>query len=435
LKIFFCLKHFLPQQVAGTEIYVASLAKGLMAQGYEVAVIKPGYNIEEETVYHYEGIRVLQYPESPVSDSDLQTGKKYPPGIPAFQKILQREKPDLLHVHEISGSNGITMQHLRVAQQMPVRVFLTFHLTRYVCKRSTLLYKGRSECDGVIDIARCTTCLLQEKGLPGLTANMAAAMAMWMNRSKIDVSNIPLLNFPGYMEKHRNDLHQMAAIAEKTITLNHWFRKILLANDLPAQKITTVTQAVPGLQPIAVGEKKMHTASRLRLVFMGRICEIKGLKLLIGALNEINSNHISLDIYGKVTEENYYNECKALAVSNNNIAWKGVAAPSQVVELLQQYDVLVFPSIVEEMAPFTILESFAAGVPVLASGLYASREQIMHGKNGWLFSLEKKDGLRQQLQMLLDDPGKITAAASNILAVPVFDNVVSEHIKLYTERA
>ena len=45
LKIIFCLKYFLPEQIAGTEIYVLSLAKSHLKSGDTIIVLKPNYNM------------------------------------------------------------------------------------------------------------------------------------------------------------------------------------------------------------------------------------------------------------------------------------------------------------------------------------------------------------------------------------------------------
>ncbi|MFT3980972.1 MAG: glycosyltransferase [Ferruginibacter sp.] len=435
MKLFFCLKYFLPGQVAGTEIYVAALAKGLIEKGYDVTVIKPGYTISDTSSYFYEGIRVLEYPESPVSDAAMQTGKRYPPGIKAFRTLLEAEQPDIIHFQEISGSNGITTEHIRVAAALGIRIFTSFHLTRYVCKRSSLLFKGSAPCDGVVKNTKCSICLLQEKGVALPIAYAAAYTGEVLRRTGADFSESKnpagkLLQYPAYIDAHKKALHEMVMLSEQTIALNHWFGKMLQLNGLPAEKLTVIPNRIPFMTEKNVPAKEQHHAG-IKLVFIGRICRIKGLKPLIDAFISIGNENTSLDIYGKVTEEDYYNECLSLANDHTGIRWKGVASPSDIVSLIAEYDLLVFPSQVEEMSPFTIAESFAAGVPVLASDLKASREQITDGRNGWLFPYRENNALGKQLKFLTDNPQLLAEARQHIPAARLFGEVVDAHLQLY----
>ena len=439
MKIFFCLKTFLPNQVAGTEIYVAGLAKGLMQKGHDVAVVKPNYESKEFTTYDYEGIKVLEYPESSFNDKDLQTGKKFPEGISAYEELLKKEQPDAIHFHEISGSNGITIQHLRIAVNLKIRVFTTFHLIRYVCKTSTLLYKNHHVCDGVINITKCAVCTLHQKGLPGFVANIAGNAGALINKLGIDLSNkknktatATLLNYPQYIIDHKNILNEIFELSEKVFVLNNWFSKILLKNNLPGNKILIVPQALPYLNThLPVPTIEINTEVKIRLVYVGRICKIKGLDILLKAFNAINKLDVSLDIYGKVTEENFYQDCLALTKNNKQINWKGIAEPGEIIPLLKNYDLLIFPAMVQEMSPFITLEAFAAGIPVLASDIYANREEIIEGKNGWLYKFRNMLSLQNKLKYLLENSDEIKKAKGNIPNIRRFDKVVEKHIEVY----
>ncbi len=437
MKIFFCLKTFLPQQVAGTEIYVGALAKGLMRKGLEVAVIKPIYEAKEITTYYYEGIKVLEYPESSYNDRDLQTGRKFPKGTSLFEDILNNEQPDIIHFHEISGSNGITIQHVRIAAKLKIRVFATLHVIRYVCKTSTLLYKNKYECNGVIDIKKCSICLLNQNGIAGLAANIVGNTGVLINRLGIDLSNKKnkiacLLNYSQYIKEHKNNLVEIFELSEKIFVLNKWFRGILLKNNLPENKIVVVPQALPYTKLNAYQPQvEIKERENIRLIYVGRICRIKGLDILLKAFNAIGKQNARLDIYGKVTEEDFYRECILLSKNNEQIKWKGIADPHKMISILQNYDLLVFPTMVQEMSPFITLEAFEAGISVLASDIFANREVIAEGENGWHFKFRDLKSLQDKLKYLLDNPSEIKKTKNNIPGIKNFDSVVDKHKEVY----
>jgi hypothetical protein len=60
MKLVFCLHHFLPEFVGGTEIYVANLAKQLVQKGNQVVVIIPNLGTNSTDEYFHEGIRVIK---------------------------------------------------------------------------------------------------------------------------------------------------------------------------------------------------------------------------------------------------------------------------------------------------------------------------------------------------------------------------------------
>ncbi len=64
MKIIFCLHHFLPDYVAGTEIYTYNLAKNLTNSGVRVAVVIPNFDIPDTKEYKWQGIRVIKYAEN-----------------------------------------------------------------------------------------------------------------------------------------------------------------------------------------------------------------------------------------------------------------------------------------------------------------------------------------------------------------------------------
>ena len=63
MKIVHVIPFFLPDTVAGTEIYCWSLCKYLQGQGMEVEVVIPGYGLTATAEYEYDGIRVVKYAE------------------------------------------------------------------------------------------------------------------------------------------------------------------------------------------------------------------------------------------------------------------------------------------------------------------------------------------------------------------------------------
>lgn len=436
MKVIFCLKYFLPEQIAGTEVYVAALCEQLQIHGVETVVVKPGYNIKGRREYFYKNIRVVEYPESPNVSRSLIKGKIVTDGLPAFKQLLLDERPDVLHFHEVSGSNGITMFHFRVAKKLSIPIFTTLHLTGYVCKTGKFKFKGKSDCNGVIDSYKCAVCTLHNRGFRLGTAEVFASFGRMLLETNNSVSrfvdaNFGILNYPAYINRHNSDLQEIFATSEKVFILSNWFIKILLANNIHPEKISYMPQALPSGFNTSIETKENRDGTLTRLVYVGRISKIKGLDVLLKALASLKSNGWTLDIYGKVTDEVFYQECKRISKSFENVYWKGVLEPESVVSVLKSYDALVFPSIIEEMAPLTVQEAFAANIPVIGSRINGVTDHIEDGVNGVVFDTGDIRALGKVLAEIISDKFIVGKLASNLKKPASFKEVASKTLVVY----
>ena len=155
MKIIHVLNHFLPQQTAGTEVYTWALSKELIKNGVEVKVLIPNYGTDIHESYIYDGIQVHQFSEPSLVDRELIMGFREADGLKNFDSFLEQEKPNIVHFHELAGSNGIGLPHVRAAKKMGSKVIMTFHLAGYTCATGTLMYKGRTPCNGKINTLKC----------------------------------------------------------------------------------------------------------------------------------------------------------------------------------------------------------------------------------------------------------------------------------------
>lgn len=77
-------------------------------------------------------------------------------------------------------------------------------------------------------------------------------------------------------------------------------------------------------------------------------------------------------------------------------------ASGRVVGLLQSARVFILPSLAETFG-LVILEAWAGGAALMATGTSGARELIRHGENGALFDHEKPDDFHAQLNRMLRD--------------------------------
>jgi glycosyltransferase involved in cell wall biosynthesis len=84
--------------------------------------------------------------------------------------------------------------------------------------------------------------------------------------------------------------------------------------------------------------------------------------------------------------------------------WIGRQSREQVLALMREARVLIFPSLWYEGAPMTIVEAFACGLPVIASNLGSMAEMVAHEKTGLLFAPGDAVDLARKVRWAFDHP-------------------------------
>lgn len=437
MKIIQVLNHFLPHQIAGTEVYTWALSKHLMQLGHDLVVVVPFFNEITDETYLYDGIRVIRYAEPTIQNRAVIMGKQLPEGLARFQSILEEEQPDIVQFHEYAPGSGIGLAHIQAAKQMGAKVVMTFHLAGYTCKTGNLVYKGQTICDGKINISKCSTCFLTERG-NGPLAKLLVPASNIMRNLGIDPSNWnhklgTALATTHIIAQVKNELKLLKNTCDAFVSLTEWYKQQLILNQVPENQITLIKQGLPNAVVIK-DNPVAHQAITypIRLIFIGRISAFKGLHLLIDAFMNLPKNKISLAIYGQATEPAYEAQLKEQTKQYENIEWKGKLPQADVYETLRQYDALCLCSTFSEMSPLVIQEAFAANVPVIASNVYGNAEQIVHEKNGLLFKFKDATDLSMQLTKCIESPQLLKSLRANIPVPKSFESVAEQYHDLYS---
>ena len=156
---------FAPDPGGGTEIYVEALARELRSCGVESLIVAPSSSEVDES-YNHQGLRVRRYREGPQSRSMLREiyGSGSAEAAAGFAQILDEERPDLIHIHAFTRAVSVLL--VQAAKQRGLPVFFTYHTPTVSCQRGTLMVFGKQECDGALDVGRCSSCSNMVLGCP-----------------------------------------------------------------------------------------------------------------------------------------------------------------------------------------------------------------------------------------------------------------------------
>ena len=112
------------------------------------------------------------------------------------------------------------------------------------------------------------------------------------------------------------------------------------------------------------------------------------------------------DIYGQKVGD-YLRKVKA-----NNVIYHGLLDHTQLSALLEQMDLMYFPSRSEGF-PKVMLETACAGVPTLCYGDYGADEWIITGKDGFVVSTFEE--AQAVIQGLVDHPEQLHELSKNAI--------------------
>jgi glycosyltransferase involved in cell wall biosynthesis len=130
----------------------------------------------------------------------------------------------------------------------------------------------------------------------------------------------------------------------------------------------------------------------LKVGFLGRLFETKGIELLIDAVRQTDAAHLYLAGNGSPS---YVEGLRHLAPSRTTFL--GTVPPRN---LFEKIDVLAVPSLWHEPFGRVAIEAMAWGIPVIASQRGGLPEIVQPGVNGWLFEPNKRDSLTRFLRSL-----------------------------------
>jgi glycosyltransferase involved in cell wall biosynthesis len=380
MKILHLSNSFYPQVTGGTEIFIDQLIEAQRASPIPLSVRWAAHQPtpQSSTLFAQPSPKPGQIllPPVPVS-SRKNSVAAIAPSVPGFIDLLDRFQPNLLHLHSLSERCGLA--HARAAKERGIRVVVTVHAPGFTCMQGSLMHHRRRVCDGVIKDRRCTECRLVNGGLPAPLAQLVAVQSGWPISCEQPGTPAHVLTARQLTQAFRLAWLELVGLVDKFHVLAEWSRQVLLRNSVPAQALQLIRTAGPkSLQPRT---RQPMEDGVLRLVYWGRCAEVKGLHLVIDAIRALpKSLPIELSFYGPYWDDTYGQAMRQRIAGDHRFKLMGTLPKEELLLRLQAYDLAVVPSIWLETGPLTVLEAFAAGLPVAGSDLGGIAELLtLHG--------------------------------------------------------
>lgn len=163
-----------------------------------------------------------------------------------------------------------------------------------------------------------------------------------------------------------------------------------------------------------------NTEEPYKLCTFSRVTEKKGIGDAVDVVRQINEEYgrtvFTLDIYGQVDSDQteWFNNLKA--TFPEYVKYCGLVPFDKSVDVLKDYFALLFPTrYYTEGIPGTIIDAYAAGVPVVCSKWQNCGDIVENGKTGRVYDFKDGNGLYTELKNALENTNAINSMKINCL--------------------
>lgn len=278
--------------------------------------------------------------------------------------------PDVVHVHNFFPLLSPSIYY--ACREAGVPVVQTLHNYRLICPNALLLRSGRP----------CEDCVGRKFAWPGVLHGCYRG-------SPLGTATVAAM-----ASTHRwlGTWHKRV---DSFIALSEFAKSKLAGGGLPVQKITVKPNFLtdPGTPPSNRGKFAL---------FVGRLSLEKGIATLLSVWERLGGA-IPLKIAGDGPLKEKVAACSA----KGQIEYLGSLRREEILGLMSDASLLIFPSLCYENFPLVMVEAFAHGLPVIASQLGAMGEIIKHGRTGLHFRPGDAEDLAAKVEWAWTHPAEM----------------------------
>jgi glycosyltransferase involved in cell wall biosynthesis len=363
-----------PTVMGGAEVIACSEARALAARGLDVTVLagtftgegrEPG-SIELDEM---DGVAVYRVPLPPLDFND----NFYRPAVARYlTALISAHGAELVHFH---NTMGLGANLIPAAKKAGVKVVVTLHDHWGFCFKGTAQRNDGVVCANSNECAACDPWVRPESGTP-LPVRLRRDYVAWC------LEQADLLISPS---NYLGAAYRAAGISAPIERLSYGV-------DLAAVPATAKTRS-----------------ERVRFACLAYIGEHKGIPVLLDAAerlahDETVSGRWSLTIAGPGHLARKVEEDIAAGRFAGAVHYVGQLSRDGAIDLINESDVLILPSVWPENEPVTLLEAIASGTAQLASRIGGIPDLVEDGKSGLLFEPGNTSDLADKMRRYISDP-------------------------------
>ena len=409
MKILHYFLGFPPYRTGGLTKYSYDLMKSQVTDEQEVLALWPGQiksysaqpNMKERK--KVEGIRSIELLNPlPISlDEGINEFEAFtkPCDIKIYMEFLNKEKPDVIHIHTLMG---LHREFIQAANQLKIRIVFTSHDYFGICPKVTLYRYGEC-CDDDNDCRKCIQCNLHSLSLNKIQL-MQSPMYRWAKDTYVfkklrkrprslffgeDVlPDMPDGDVEATAKKYR-DLRAYYVSMYESIDFIHF-------NSTVAEKVYKKYMVPKNSRVVSITHQGIKKHSRRKkdtgkkvIISLAPAKPFKGWNILKAACDQIwvEDKSIELRVYSSVPNLEPY-----MTVKENGFD------QTELDQIMSEADMLVAPSIWYETFGFTVLEALSYGVPVIVSDHVGAKDIV--GQNGLVVETGNVEELKKAIMTI-----------------------------------
>lgn len=390
MKISIINSFYYPDEVGGAEKSVRFIAENLVKAGHQVQIICTGREASSESFNDVRVDRVtvknIYYPTDAKKQSSLKkiiwhTLDSYSPaGGKAVFELLKDFAPDVVHSNTVTG---ISVSAWRAAKKLNIPVVHTLRDYYLLCPNAAM-FSGGSQCEG-----QCGKCKVLS--MPKLAASSLVDMVVGNSHFILNKH----LEYGYFKNAEPRVIYNAYKPEQSTVPLEH-------------------------TETMVFG-------------FIGRVAPTKGIDVMLKGLAIAFAKHknIKVLIAGEPESAEYMasleEKCKGLPVE-----FVGKVKP---LDFYSKIHWCILPSLWHEPLARVTFESFAHGIPLIASRTGGTTELMRDGENGYSYEATDYNALGNlMIQAIEQTPEQFKAMQSVCLEEAVGflpDRVINNYFNAY----
>lgn len=440
---------FSPWRPGGLIFYAEDLMAAQAARGHSVTYLLSGRHYPliggpRVRRWRRHGVAMVEVVNPPIVVG-LEQGTRAPerdleePRLERiFRRVLQDERPDVVHVQELLGHPSSILE---IAREAGVPVVMTLQDYFPLCATVRLV-----DSDGQVCLRRDVgeDCAARNAAAPPDASHLARhTLHFELGRAKARVPGLRRASFAPLRPVVEPAVRRLASRPERPGATGHAGvprdfqrrRELNVARlggvDLLLAQSTRVEEIYRALGVESDSLRTLHLTlahvsaispraprERTRLTFAtpgGLIGPSKGSELMLETLERLHAagygGRFDLLVLGPV-----HPDARARLAGFPEAEPAGEYDRWELDRLLARVDVGIMPSMWEEAYGFAGLELLAKGIPVVANRIGGMVDYVREGETGWLNESRSGEEMAAILMRLIDDPGEVAERSRGVLA-------------------
>jgi len=197
---------------------------------------------------------------------------------------------------------------------------------------------------------------------------------------------------------------------EQVICVSARVRDLLVEAGLPVEHARIIHGGTDIERFLGI-RKRDYRSRPLKLLYAGQLVKHKGVHTAIEAMARLVKEqkagqiHLTLVGSGHPDYEAFLRDLVERRGLGDYVTFHSPFSKDEMPALLQQFDILIFPSIYEEPLARMTQEAMVSGLVVIGTTTGGTKEILRDGDTGFTFAPEDADGLARQVTRLTLDPG------------------------------